>query len=72
MGFVGYDSKLGEIIFETQRHKHYVKVSAVHVKSGTEISVLCPITASEDILQHVAVSKLEYVMRKQTTYVLKV
>lgn len=65
MSFLSRNQDLGEVIFETYRQKHYIKVTAVHVKSGTEVSVLCPITATQEILQHVATSKLEYIMKRQ-------
>jgi len=65
MGFVSYTPNFGEVIFETFRQKHYIKVTAMHVKSGTEVSVLCPVTATEDIQQQTALSKLEYIFRKK-------
>lgn len=65
MGFVNQPVNPGDVIFETYRQKHYIKVSAVHVKTGVEISVLCPINATETILQYVALSKLEYIMKKK-------
>lgn len=65
MGFVTHTPEYGEVIFETFRQKHYIKVTAHHVRSGTEVSVLCSVTATEDIQQEVALSKLDYVFRKK-------
>ncbi|ABS64513.1 hypothetical protein Plav_2906 [Parvibaculum lavamentivorans DS-1] len=53
-----------EIIIEYTPIGGSVKVTAVDVETGTEVSVVGPATAAEVELERVAVRKLRYVMEK--------
>lgn len=54
-----------EIIFEFYPVGNLVKVSAMDVKTMTEISVQGPASAGETILKRNAAKRLEYVLRKK-------
>ncbi|MAQ71109.1 MAG: hypothetical protein CL565_02835 [Alphaproteobacteria bacterium] len=54
-----------EIIFEFQQFGSIVKVSAMHSKTLTEISIQGPASAGEATLKANALRRLEYVMRKK-------
>lgn len=54
-----------EVIFEFYPIGHLVKVSAMDVKTMTEISIQGPASASETTLKHNALKRLEYVLRKK-------
>jgi len=71
MGRAQYTPDLGDVILEAIPHKRYVRMRAVHVESGIETSVVCPITAKEEILRYVALSKLDYVMKRCRTHATK-
>lgn len=55
----------GEIYIETQRIGSFVKVSAIDAKTGIEVSIQGPASASQNELETVAVNKLKYVMAKK-------
>ncbi|HTZ80365.1 MAG TPA: hypothetical protein VMC10_20820 [Stellaceae bacterium] len=55
----------GEVIFEFQRRGAYVKVSAVDVATGTEVSIVGDPAAGETALRRIAARKLVYVLAKQ-------
>jgi hypothetical protein len=54
-----------EVLFEMRRVGGSVKVSAIHAPTMTEISVVCPATASEQQMKSVALQKLRYVLNKK-------
>lgn len=54
-----------EVIFEFFPVGGIVKVSAMDVKTMTEISIQGPASAGEDVLKRNALKRLEYVMKKK-------
>lgn len=54
-----------EIIFEFYPVGNFVKVSAMDVKTMTEISIQGPVTAGEAMLKLNALRRLEYVLKKK-------
>ena len=54
-----------EVIFEFFNIGPYTKVSAFDVVSMTEVSISGPKGTSDAILQHNALKRLEFVMRKK-------
>ncbi|QUD86718.1 DUF6898 family protein [Phenylobacterium montanum] len=52
----------GEILFELRPIGRSVKVSAIHVDTGTEVSLAGPISAGEHVLKQMALNKLAYVL----------
>ena len=57
--------KDNEVIFEFHQFGTIVKVSAMHTKTLTEVSIQGPASAGESILKANALRRLEYVMRKK-------
>ncbi len=55
----------GEVLFEFRRVGNSVKVSAVHVATNTEISIVGPATGGEQALKMAALRKLQYVLARQ-------
>lgn len=55
-----------EVIIEFHQIGQFVKVSAMDVKSLTEISIQGPVTAPEDMLRRNALKRLEFVLRKKS------
>jgi predicted acylesterase/phospholipase RssA len=53
-----------EIIIETLRIGSSLRIVAVDVATGTEVTFQAPTTASRMAIQHVAANKLRYVLRK--------
>jgi hypothetical protein len=53
-----------EVIFEFTQIGHIVKVTAMDVKSRTEIIMQGPATSPQKLLEKNALKKLEYVLRK--------
>ena len=51
------DSELGEVIVEFVRNGSYLKCSAVHVKTGREVSAMGPVTDPRAV-ELVALAKL--------------
>ena len=58
----------GGVIFEFQFLSHAVKVSAVDVASGIEVSIVGPRSASQATLERTARAKLAYVMSKKASH----
>jgi hypothetical protein len=56
---------IGEVLFEFQRVGNAVKVSAIHVDTDTEISLIGPPAAGEYGLKMAALRKLMYVLNKR-------
>ena len=54
-----------EVIFEFRRVGAAVKVSAVDVLTGTEVSIVGDPAAGEAALQRLARKKLDYVLSRQ-------
>ncbi len=54
-----------EIIIEFFPVGNIVKVSAMDVKTLTEVSVQCPANVSEEMLKRNALKRLEYVLKKK-------
>jgi len=51
-------SNKGEVIIEMRPVGSVVRVAAVDVKSGTEVIVFGPVTASQRALEELAIAKL--------------
>lgn len=64
MGMQG-DIHVGEVLFEFIRLGNAVKVTAFHVPTLTEISIVGARGASEAHLKLLAVKRLQYVLAKQ-------
>ncbi len=56
---------IGEVLFEFRRVGNVVKVSAFHVDTETEISLVGPPAAGEYGLKMAALKKLMYVLNKR-------
>ena len=57
---------LGEVLFEFRQFGNVVKVSAIHVASNTEVSLVGPPAAGEHGLRMAALRKLTYVLTKES------
>jgi hypothetical protein len=55
----------GEVLFEARRIGNSVKLTALHVDSLTEVTVVGHVGAGEQRLKALAIQKLEYVMAKK-------
>jgi len=55
-----------EIIIEFIEIGQSVKVSAVDVASGEEVSIVGPVTATREQLERTAVAKLKYVLSNKS------
>ena len=55
---------MGEVLFEFRQIGNSVKVSAVHVATNTEISIVGAAGAGEHALKAAALRKLRYVLAK--------
>ncbi|HKT18783.1 MAG TPA: hypothetical protein VJR47_12120 [Stellaceae bacterium] len=53
-----------EVIFEFVRVGGTVKVTALDVASGVEVSIVAPTSAGEAAMKRLAKQKLDYVMAK--------
>ena len=56
---------VGEVLFEFHRVGNVVKVSALHVDTDTEVSLVGPPTAGVYGLKMAAIRKLIYVLNKR-------
>jgi hypothetical protein len=54
----------GEVLFELRRLGSFVKVSAIHVQSNTEVSLAGPAAAGEHGLKQAAMRKLAFVLAR--------
>jgi hypothetical protein len=54
-----------EVLFEMSRVGAYVKVAAVDVETGTEISIVGPATASPEVLKRQAINRLLFVLKRK-------
>jgi hypothetical protein len=59
------DVPLGEVLFEFRQVGNVVKVSAIHVNSGVEISLVGAPAAGEHALKMAAIRKLTYVLAQR-------
>ena len=50
---------MDKILFEFIPQGRFMKVSAVDPKTGVEVSIVGPLTASQEYLERLAVQKLE-------------
>lgn len=50
--------ELGEVLFEFVQLGGQIRVAAVHVKTGTEVTIIAPLSASELQMKNLAVAKL--------------
>jgi hypothetical protein len=57
----------GEIIIEIQRIGAILRVAAVDVATGTEVTFQAPTTATRASIDRLAANKLRYVMTKAAT-----
>lgn len=57
--------RVGDVILEFRRIGNTVKVSAVDTVSYVEVSIMAPVTCSEQEMTSTAIQKLEYVLAKQ-------
>ena len=58
---------IGEVIFEFVALDASVKVSAIHVPTQTEVSIMGPESAPRIALERTALAKLRYVLKKKST-----
>lgn len=56
---------LREVLFEFSAVGNSVRVCAVDPVSGTEVTLIGPVSAGEAALKRTAMRKLEYVLNKQ-------
>ncbi|MCF4098178.1 DUF6898 family protein [Maritalea mediterranea] len=49
---------LGEVLFEFVQMGGQMRVAAVHAKTGTEVTIIAPLSASEFQMKNLAVAKL--------------
>jgi hypothetical protein len=54
-----------EVLFEFVRHGAYMRVSALHVPSNTEVTIMGPANAPQAALRQTALQKLRYVLAKR-------
>lgn len=59
------DIHLDEVIFEFQRFGTSIRCNAMHPETLIEITVVGPKDQGLEILKHVAMRKLKYVLRKK-------
>ena len=59
-----YDIKPGEVLFEFKVIGGYVKVTALHPKTLTEVSITGAANASKAYLQQLALNKLKLQLNK--------
>ena len=60
----GTRGAVGEVLFEFQRVGSYLKVMAIDPVTATEVSVVGPATGSLELLKRTAISKLQFVMKR--------
>jgi len=53
------------VIFEFTRVGAFSKVTAIHMRTGTEAMVMGPAASSRSALQGLALRKLEYVLNRR-------
>jgi len=56
-----------EVLFEFIRHGNAVRVSALHVATNIEVTIMGPANAPQAALQNTALQKLKYVLAKQSS-----
>jgi len=57
-------TEIGEVLFEFRRVGAVVRVSAIHVETGTEVVLVGAPAAGDHALKMAAIRKLIYVMAK--------
>lgn len=58
------DNELGDVIVEFTRNGAYVKCSAVHVKTGMEVSAMGPAREPKAV-ERIAIAKLKRALEKR-------
>ncbi|MBS4773974.1 MAG: hypothetical protein KHX55_06850 [Proteobacteria bacterium] len=56
---------MSEILFEYVRQGQYVKVTAIEPETCTEVSVVVPVSLSQEQMQIQALNRLNYVLKKK-------
>jgi len=56
-----------EVLFEFVRQGNVVRVSALHVGTNVEVSIVGPANAPQLALQNTALQKLKYVLAKRNS-----
>jgi hypothetical protein len=59
------EADLGEVLFEFRRVGASVKVTAIHVNTGTEIILVGAVSAGDYALKMAAIRKLIYVLGRR-------
>lgn len=54
-----------EVLFEFSRVGNFMRVTAIHVPTNTEVVIAGPVTAPQAVLQNTALQKLRYVLAKK-------
>ena len=54
----------GEVLIEFKRVGNYLKVTALHAPTLTEVSVMGPAVGSKELLKRTALAKLDYVLKR--------
>lgn len=54
-----------EVLFEFSRVGNFMRVTAVHVPTNTEVVIAGPVNAPQAALQTTALQKLRYVLAKK-------
>jgi hypothetical protein len=54
-----------EVLFEFSRVGNFMRVTAVHVGTNTEVVIAGPLNAPQAALQNTALQKLRYVLAKK-------
>ncbi len=60
------DGDLGEVFFEFRPIGNYMRVDAIHARTGTETYVLGPLNAPSSTLQMLALRKLKTVLDRKS------
>lgn len=60
------DTPDDEVLLEYVRLGPYMKVMAIDAKTGVEVSVAGPAVGCRELLTRTAISKLKYVLRKNS------
>ncbi|GAB3456942.1 DUF6898 family protein [Insolitispirillum peregrinum] len=58
-------SGLGEVLFEIKVFGASARVSALHVSSNTEVTVICPANLHKTSMQQAALRKLRFMLEKK-------
>jgi len=59
------DTEKDEVLFEFVVQGNVVKATAIHAATGTEASIVGPVSAPRETLTQAALRKLQYVLTKK-------